>query len=260
MTINADTIRLNNKASLNANTRSPNKDPNKEQATINLNTNALIMRRNSNITTNATGANVIGGNININADVLAAFENSDISANSTDSRGGRVKITSQGIFGTQARSFPTPESDITATGANPSLSGTTEINIPDIDPTKGIIELPNEVVDATTQLSQLCPRTPEEVANMPRFIITGRGSLPPSPLEPLTGTARIPLAILDDGGRREGQERQERQENRSSSTPQIIEAQGLVKTADGGIALVAIAANATPSAGNAVPKCPSDRS
>ncbi|PAX52116.1 hypothetical protein CK510_21055 [Brunnivagina elsteri CCALA 953] len=65
--------------------------------------------------------------------------------------------------------------------------------------------------------------------------------------------ARIPLATLDDGGRVERGRRQEIRENKSSSTTEIIEAQGLVKTADGGIALVA---NATPSAGNTVPKCP----
>jgi filamentous hemagglutinin family protein len=257
MTINSDRIRLDNKASLNANTRSPNKNPNKEQATINLNTNALILRRNSNITTNATGQNVIGGNININADVLAAFENSDISANSTDFRGGRVKIVSQGIFGTQPRNFPTAESDITATGASPTLSGTTEINTPDVDPTKGILELPNNVVDATTQLSQLCPRGYDVVRKpLGEFIITGHDALPLSPLDPLQGTARIPLATLDDGGKVERERIQERQENKSFSTPQIIEAQGLVKTSDGGIYLVANAANVTPSSGSAIPKCP----
>ncbi|MEA5574569.1 filamentous hemagglutinin N-terminal domain-containing protein [Calothrix sp. UHCC 0171] len=262
MTINSDRIRLDNKASLNANTRSPNKDPNKEQATINLNTSALILRRNSNITTNATGQNVIGGNININADVLAAFENSDISANSSDFRGGRVKIVSQGIFGTQPRSFPTAESDITATGANPTFSGTTEINTPDVDPTKGIIELPNDVVDATTKLSQLCPRGYDAfIKPLSSFTITGRDALPASPLEALPGTAPTPLATLDDGGngRQEGQGRQGREENISSPTPQIIEAQGLVKTKDGGIYLVANAANVTPSSGYAMPKCPSDR-
>ena len=101
MTLNARSIRLDNLALLTASTRSAKVDPNREQATININSRDLIMRRGSNIRTNATGENVLGGNININSDIIAALENSDISANSTNFRGGRVKINTQGIFGTQ---------------------------------------------------------------------------------------------------------------------------------------------------------------
>ncbi|MBD2210320.1 filamentous hemagglutinin N-terminal domain-containing protein [Nostoc linckia FACHB-104] len=252
MTISADTIRLDNKASLNANTRSPNKDPNREQATINLNSPFILLLRNSNITTNATGENVIGGNININTDILAAVQNSDINANSTDSRGGRVKITAQGIFGTQPRNFPTLASDITATGANPDLSGTTEINTPDIDPTKGLTELPTQVIDASTKFSQICPRDPNPKP-LAKFVFTGRGSLPPSPLEFLTGTSiSIPLATLD--------KQTATPINRvitpvSNPNPEIIEAQGWIKTANG-IVLVANAPNATPSSHPKSDVCP----
>ncbi|MDZ7960755.1 MAG: S-layer family protein [Aulosira sp. DedQUE10] len=252
MSINADSIRLNNNGSLNANTRSPNKDPNREQATINLNSPFILLLRNSNITTNATGENVIGGNININTDILAALQNSDISANSTDSRGGRVRITAQGIFGTQPRNFLTPESDITATGANPDLSGTTEINTPDVDPTKGLTELPTEVIDASTKFSQICPRDPNPKP-LAKFVVTGRGSLPPSPLEFLTGTSiSIPLATLEeqtatliDGAIAPV----------SNPSPEIIEAQGWIKTANG-IVLVANAAIATLSSRQTAAVCP----
>ncbi|MBD2207423.1 filamentous hemagglutinin N-terminal domain-containing protein [Calothrix sp. FACHB-1219] len=181
MTINASRIRLDNNAFLNANTSSPNKDPNREQATINLNTGALILSHNSNIVTNATGENVIGGNININADVLAALQNSDISANSSNFRGGRVRITSQRIFGTQTRDFPTPESDITATGANPALSGSTEINQPDLDPSQGTIELPQTIIDPDALIAQ----NPCLRRGGSEFIVTGKGGLPPSPSQAL---------------------------------------------------------------------------
>jgi filamentous hemagglutinin family protein len=260
MTINADRISLDNKASLNANTRSSNKDPKREQATINLNSPLIILRRGSNISTNATGENVVGGNININSDIIAAFENSDFRANSTDFRGGRVKITTQGIFGTQPRNAPTPESDITATGASPDLSGTTEINTPDVDPTQGLIELPREVVDASNQLSQLCPRG-ELAFRRPlnKFIVTGRGSLPPSPLKPLPGKLGLrQLAFLDD----EETGRQGRQgdgrglENSQVATTAIIEAQGIIKAADGTIMLVAEAPNATPYSRPVTSVCP----
>lgn len=57
----------------------------------------LILRGGRNITTNATGENVIGGNIDINTNVLAAVENGDINANSTDFRGGNVRINAQDL-------------------------------------------------------------------------------------------------------------------------------------------------------------------
>jgi large exoprotein involved in heme utilization and adhesion len=79
MTLNAGSIRLDNNALLIGNTQSSKVDPNREQATININSQFLLMSRNSNIFTNATGENVIGGNINIDTDFLIGFENSDIS-------------------------------------------------------------------------------------------------------------------------------------------------------------------------------------
>jgi filamentous hemagglutinin family protein len=255
LTINANTIRLDNKASLNANTRSPNKDPNREQATINLNTDALILRRNSNITTNATGQNVIGGNISIDAGVIAAFENSDISANSTDFRGGRVSINTEGIFGTQARNFPTPESDITATGANPSLNGTTEINLPDVDPSKGLIELPERLSDQSDQIDQLCGRGRIPLG---QFVVVGKnGSIQSNPVvNPMQGEIDFtPLATLDESN----------SSNRVNQIPdslmvqnppqnRIVEAQAIAKGADGTLYLVADP-NVTPSSRSAVSAC-----
>jgi filamentous hemagglutinin family protein len=256
LTINSDRIRLDNKAYLNANTRSPNKDPNKEQATINLNTNALILRRNSNITTNATGQNVIGGNINIDAGVIAAFENSDISANSTDFRGGRVSINTEAIFGTQARNFLTPESDITATGADPSLNGTTEINLSDVDPSSGLIELPGGFEDKSDQIDQLCGRNRIPLGS---FVVVGKdGSIPSNPVvNPMQGEIDFsPLASLDESN----------SSNRVNQVPdsvmvqnpapnRIVEAQAIVRGVDGTLYLVAEAPNAIPNSRPAVPAC-----
>ncbi|WP_143289422.1 S-layer family protein [Brunnivagina elsteri] len=140
------------------------------------------------------------------------------------------------------------------------IQGEIAITNPEIDPTKGIIELPNDVVDISNQIGQLCPRGYDAVRKpLSSFTIIGRGSLPPSPLEPLSGTARIPLATLDGEEKGQRETRQERQENKSfptQSTPQIIEAQGWVKTADGGIALVAQVPKATPSSQAKTSPCP----
>lgn len=150
------------------------------QGNIFLNSGNLILRRGSQITTNATGINIIGSNITINTDVLAALENSDISANSQDFRGGNVQINTSGVFGTQFRNANTPLSDITATGANSQLSGTVQINTPDVDPTSGLVELTVNVVDPTRLIATGCP-----AARGNSLTVTGRGGLPSLPSEPL---------------------------------------------------------------------------
>jgi len=186
LTVEASSIRLDNQANMSADTKAG-------QGNINLGSAALVLRRGSSITTNATGSDITGGNININADVLAALENSDISANSRDFRGGNVSVTTQGIFGTQFREQLTPESDITATGANSLLNGTVEINTPDVDPSQGLTELPNEPVNVEVAQGCQAAGTQASVA----FFNTGRGGLAPNPYEPISSNniwEDIPLA------------------------------------------------------------------
>ncbi|GAX46009.1 hypothetical protein NIES4075_70300 [Tolypothrix sp. NIES-4075] len=172
LTVNARSVRLDNNALVTADTRSNSIDPNREQATITLRSRDLILTRGSNITTNATGSNVIGGNINVNTDVLAAVESSNIRANSANYRGGRVIITTQGFI-------LSPDSTITATGANPELNGTVQINTPDIDSTEGLIKLPASVVSTPGLVSSSCAAFADEGGS--KFTVTGRGGFPPSP-------------------------------------------------------------------------------
>ncbi|BAY88995.1 filamentous hemagglutinin N-terminal domain-containing protein [Tolypothrix sp. PCC 7601] len=193
LNINAASIRLNNNALITANTRSVNKTPNREQATINLNTENLLLRRNSNITTNAQGENVIGGNININTQSLIALENSDISANSTDFRGGRVSITARTIFGTQARNTRTSESDITATGATPELIGTTEVNTPDNSSIQNNLgKLPQTAIDTNALIANSCIARRNQQQNG-SFFITGSGGVAVRP-----GDAPLPSYSTGD--------------------------------------------------------------
>ncbi|MBP5971166.1 S-layer family protein [Brasilonema sp. CT11] len=240
MTVNARSIRLNNNALLTANTQSAKVDPNREQATININSQYLIMSRNSNIFTNATGENVIGGNINIDTDFLIGFENSDISANSANFRGGNVRINATGIFGTQFRDAATPNSDITATGGSPELSGTVQINTPDIDLNSDLVNLPSVPVD--TKLAQGC-NSPNYAKSS--FIYTGRGGLPPNPKDILTPDAvQVDWVSLNpniDKGK-----------SPSVSTPTnptpepIVEATGWIFNAKGEVVFTADAPTTTP--------------
>ncbi|WP_414574029.1 filamentous hemagglutinin N-terminal domain-containing protein [Nostoc sp. CCY 9925] len=190
MTLNARSIRLNKNALLIANTGSPKVDRDREQATININSKDLIMTGNSNITTDARGANVRGGNININTDVLAGFENSNITAKSANFRGGNIRINTKGIFGIQFRNVDSRNtSDITATGRTRRLSGNVQITTPDIDPTLGLVELPINLVDASRQISTACTPGTRQFQNT--FVATGRGGLPISPAEPLQDSTTL---------------------------------------------------------------------
>ena len=244
--VNARSIRLDN-GTLSADTRSINTDPNQPQATITLQVKDLVLLgRGSNITTNARGENVIGGDININTNILAAFENSDITANSPDFRGGRVKINTQSLFGAQFRNPPSPQtSDITAIGKTPELNGSIQVNTLDIDPTRGLVELPINLVDAQQQISTACTPGTRQFQNT--FVVTGRGGLPVSPTEPLqdssTLSAWVRLRALPDNS---ATTNIQQQPTTVSTTPkvataknQIVEATGWVVDRNGNIELVA---------------------
>ena len=210
-----------------------------DRGNIVLRSQSLEMRRGSQITTNATNT-ATGGNITIDTGVLAALENSDISANSQEARGGRVSINAQGIFGTEARSQPTLNSDITATGGTPELSGTIDIQTPNINPTSSLLVLPQTPVDVASLIDRRCSTGNAQIS---RFINVGRGGQPPSPSEPLNSSA----GWVD-----------ERQIARNTENPSVlngdsdnssdhlVEAQGWVINASGQVELVADAPVVTP--------------
>jgi filamentous hemagglutinin family protein len=236
MTLNANSIRLDNNALLSASTGNAKVDLNREQATININSQDLIISRNSNIATNASGKNVIGGNINIDTDLLAAIENSDIRADSANFRGGRVIINAQGIFGMQSQNLPSDRTnDITATGANPELSGTIELNTPDVDPESGLIQLP--IIPVDTEVAQGC--TTGGTTAKSEFIITGRGGLPPNAGESLnTDAVQVDLITLYPTAENSNSSSVTSKTTIPTAEP-IIEATGWVLNKKGEVVLIA---------------------
>ncbi len=174
--VNANRIRLD-EGFINTATRGG-------EGNINLNSQELILENNSQIGTRAFG-NRRGGNITINSDVIAALNNSDITANALEGRGGDVSITAQGIFGTEFRQgvANTPQSDITATGASRLQDGSVQLNV-EVDPTSGLVSLPETPVDAASLLgTDFCSQRRES-----EFIYTGRGGIPPQPSDPASPT------------------------------------------------------------------------
>jgi large exoprotein involved in heme utilization and adhesion len=232
--VNTDRLFLDTQSSITADTQSGS------EGNIEISANSLIMRRNSNITTNARGP-ATGGNINITTGVLAALENSDINANSEQAQGGTVTIDAEAIFGTEFRESPTSTSDITATGADSSLSGTVSINTPDIDPTSGLVELPTTLTDVAQQIDSSCRPGQQQS----EFIVTGRGGLPPNPIEAISDEAtwldlRPGIAGVLSGANRETPSVADASNPVvSSPTPPLVEAQGWVVNAQGKMELVA---------------------
>ncbi|QDL08496.1 hypothetical protein DP113_11785 [Brasilonema octagenarum UFV-E1] len=222
LTVTANSIKLDNRASINANTTAG-------QGNIILNSDDVILRRNSNITTNATNI-ADGGNITINTDNLVALENSKITANAQQGYGGKVNITTKG------NRFLSPDSVISATSERgPQYSGTVQFNTPEIDPSQGLFELTETVIDPGQQIAQ----NPCAKGFGSTFTITGRGGLPTDPnkilssdnvrvdlIEPIPSTVSSTTATYTQ---------------RSTNPPvkRIIPAQGWIYNEKGQVVLVA---------------------
>ncbi|BBD58251.1 filamentous hemagglutinin outer membrane protein [Nostoc sp. HK-01] len=153
--------------------------------------NALLLRRGSQISTTAgtaqAGGN--GGNININAGFVIALpqENSNITANAFSGTGGQVQINTQGIFGIEPRlNESINSSDITASSTT-GINGDIIITTPNVDPTQGLTNLPADTVNTASLIDSACSASDDKTGS--QFTVTGRGGLPASPDDVLSGDA-----------------------------------------------------------------------
>jgi filamentous hemagglutinin family protein len=200
--INANTLRLSN-GQITAQAASS------DGGNINFNLSQYLLLRNGSLISTTAGtaeAGGNGGNITINAakGFIVAFpkENSDIIANAFKGSGGRVNITAFDLFniqplsredlvrllGTEDPILLNPQrlssNNITAISqVNPTLNGV--VNIQDINqnPTQGL-QLPEDLGDSSKLITQSCPVGVARAKS--RFVITGRGGLPPNPSSPLS--------------------------------------------------------------------------
>ncbi|WP_432809938.1 filamentous hemagglutinin N-terminal domain-containing protein [Pantanalinema sp. GBBB05] len=237
--IQADSLTLNRQARISAETAS------NTGGNITLQVpGILLLRRQSQISTTAgtIGAGGDGGNIQINAGFVIAseLENSDITANAFLGRGGRVDITTQGIFGIQFRPRLTPFSDITASSEF-GVAGVVSITTPNLDPTQGLADLPTNPVDASQLVTQSCASGGSSLATKQgEFIITGRGGLPVDPGDTLSNPSTwqdlrpLPLTVS---------QRSRSNPAKNSDPEAIVEAQGWITQPDGQVVLIASTAN-----------------
>jgi large exoprotein involved in heme utilization and adhesion len=146
----------------------------------------LLLRKTSGIFTDSasSGQNGNGGNITIDSPLIIALPgNNDVAANAFAGNGGKVNITSQGLFGIKYRPKGQESNftnDITSSSTF-GQSGVVNISTPGTDPGKDSTQLPNVPTDASNQIAQACGASREN-----KFTVAGRGGLPPNANDPLT--------------------------------------------------------------------------
>ncbi|BAZ08658.1 hypothetical protein NIES4071_04630 [Calothrix sp. NIES-4071] len=143
----------------------------------------LTLRDNATISTVSIGKGN-GANINVQAGFILVNSNgdNDITTNVVQNSGGKIRILSNAIFGLEIRRVPTERSnDISVTSQNNGYSNI-DITTLNIDPNRGVTELPISIVDVSKQINQTCSN--QATAN--RFIIVGRGGLPLNTTEALS--------------------------------------------------------------------------
>jgi filamentous hemagglutinin family protein len=179
LTINLHKLFLNN-GFLSAGTNTT------DGGNIYLNVNEfLFMNNNSMISAKANGRGN-GGNLQIISPYILAVSNNnnDIIANALEGNGGNINITANGIFGIEYRDILTYKSDINASSRF-GQNGIVEINTPGIDPAKGLSYLPTKIINTDNLTNQSCSRNINNKLSQGKFIITGKGGFPESPIDNL---------------------------------------------------------------------------
>ncbi|NEQ22947.1 MAG: S-layer family protein, partial [Microcoleus sp. SIO2G3] len=216
-------------------------------ANINLQVSDILLMGNESLVSATAFDSANGGNINIDTQFLVALppegsNGSDIIANADRGNGGRINITTQGIFGIEFRDELTPDNDITAS-SDFGLDGEFILTQPDVDPSRGLAELPTDVVDGTQQIDRRC--TSGAAGQDSSFTVTGRGGLPPNPTDPLTGEAVIADWVTLN--LEENTDSVTPEANPTSTTPKpLLEAQSWTYSPKGQVVLVAQAPTVTP--------------
>ncbi len=209
-----------------------------EGGNINISSQDIRLRNDSQISASAREQGN-GGNIDIDTNTLVALNNSDITATAFEGRGGKIDIRTQGLF-------TSADSEIKATSEK-GIDGVVEINRPESDPNDDAVSVTVEPVDLTKLIATGCGASGSIASerSTSKFIITGRGGLPPTPSEAL----RSDLALADLGA----SVKQDLTASTTIATKQdisepnaIVEAQGWVISPKGQVVLTASAPNVVP--------------
>jgi filamentous hemagglutinin family protein len=192
-----------------------------------------------------------GGNVIIDSTFIVAMpptgpSGSDITANAGKGNGGAVNVTTQGVYGIEFRPQLTPKNDITVTSEF-GVNGTFQLITPAVDPTQSLTNLPTEIADASRQIVQNCRAVRGEGGEENKFIVTGRGGLPPSPNDLLQGESVVTNWVtLDSDIEKKNNNTPEAVTPSHPLSSQLVEAQGWVFNNKGQIVLTASSPTVTP--------------
>ncbi|WP_166481931.1 filamentous hemagglutinin N-terminal domain-containing protein [Scytonema sp. UIC 10036] len=231
---------------------------------IGMTTENLLLRRQSKISATAGSTNNPGngGSITINAKdgfvVAVPLEDSDIIANAFGGKGGKIEINANRILGFQNREKLNSEqlskltnngiSDISAS-SDVGKNGEVSLNTLSIDPTQGLVQLPTNLVDTSRLIAQGCGSNSNVAKGKSEFVITGRGGLPPSPDDTLKSGTILPQWVVNNTflNRSNSVNMTERnlKQLSSNTTDTLVEAVGMVRSANGDIVFTAQPTTAT---------------
>ncbi|NEO23071.1 filamentous hemagglutinin N-terminal domain-containing protein [Moorena sp. SIO4A5] len=290
LTIKAESLTLDNGQLVAATGKQTN---NQEAATIEINVPGVIILDNNSLILASAIGNANGGNIDISGGVLVALpltndeKGSDIFANAQQGDGGKINITLQGLFNMkvleddrafrdssgniiESLAFENNNSEIAALSFSGGQSGTVTRDITGSaqDPEN----LPTSLVDPSALIVANCPSSGKvAVDELGEFIVTGRGGLPPSPLDPINQQSVLVDWITLDTEEEKIEEATStptpevsylpmRGKRRTAETPtpsrpkKIVEAQGWTVGEDGTIILTAEPNTVTPKSNWYIPR------
>jgi filamentous hemagglutinin family protein len=196
---------------------------------LNITASEISLHNNSGITARAA-QDSSGGNIAINTGSLILQE-SNITADAEIGRGGNIAIQTELLF-------RDPNSLISATSAL-GIDGTVTLNIPEINPSSGLIEVPETPIDVTHLIGQ----DPCSQPHNSELINTGRGGLPPSPQESLRSEETF-VELIELNFEEHSAVPLDRQQNKETTTHQplssleIVPARGWIRNENGDVILV----------------------
>lgn len=155
-------------------------------------TRPILMEDRSVIETDAGGSGN-GGNIAVTTPFLVGLKtaNVDIIANAVSGNGGKVTIEAQRIlnFGIQdgqdRSSLRSNGSNDISASSETGTSGTVALNTLDVDPSRGLAELPVDLTDPGDRITRSCRASSGENS----FVTSGRGGIPQGPDAPLRSSA-----------------------------------------------------------------------
>ncbi|MDJ0690025.1 MAG: filamentous hemagglutinin N-terminal domain-containing protein [Xenococcaceae cyanobacterium MO_188.B32] len=214
--LTADNLTLNNNSEISAATASG------EGGNITFSiSDTLRLRNNSPISATAGGTGN-GGNITIDTDFLIASDNSDITADAFEGQGGNIDITALGIF-------LSPDSEITAS-SQLGVDGIVEINTPENDPSRGLVDLPENVVNPEDLISQNACKQ----GGTSKFTLTGRGGLPATP-EQIHHSDEVEVGLVEPAM---GVAAISKESPVSEDSTKIVPAKGWIRNEQGEVFLV----------------------